>query len=140
MEKISIDWQSNMSFQAHVDHFNITLDAAPENGGDNNGMRPKPLLLVAMAGCTGMDIASLSKKMRVELTNFSVDVEAEKSEAMPIVYTSFRVIYHFEGSEDDRQKILKMVHGSQEKYCGVAEMFRHIAPVSFQVYLNKVLI
>lgn len=137
MENITIDWTKNMSFIANVGEFSLQLDAATDNGGDNSGMRPKPLLLVALAGCTGMDIASLAKKMRVELKSLKIEAQADKSEdVMPMVYTAMRLIYHFEAAQTDKDKIVKMVTGSQEKYCGVSDMLKKAAPITYQIYLN----
>lgn len=136
MEKVNVKWDEAMAFTASVDGFELKLDASPENGGQNSGPRPKPLMLVALAGCTGMDIASLSKKMRVILRTFNVDVEAEKSTEMPIVFTSMTLIYRFEAEESDRDKIIKMVTMSQERYCGVAAMLTKATELSYRIELN----
>ena len=136
MEKITIDWSNDMLFTTTVNNFEIKLDAAPEHGGSDSGTRPKPLMLVALAGCTGMDVASLARKMRVEMRSLAIDVLSEKSEGMPVVYTSFEVIYRFEAEEADRDKIIKMVVNSQERYCGVSAMMAKIAPVTYKIFLN----
>lgn len=136
MEKISIDWQENMSFQAHADGFNFFMDAAPGQGGQSGGIRPKLLMLVALAGCTGMDVAALTKKMRVEVSDLSIDVEGDKSDTSPPVFTAFRVLYRFKAHEEAREKIIKMVEGSQQKYCSVSKMMRQIAPVTYEIWLN----
>ena len=136
MDEIRVDYQKDMRFEAYVDGFAIPLDAAPEHGGADSAPRPKPLMLVALAGCTGMDIASLARKMRVELKKMSIDVRAEKSDEMPVVYTSAALVYNFEADEKEAEKLLKMVDLSQERYCGVAAMMRSICPLSVEVRLN----
>lgn len=130
-----------MAFTASIEGSPITiaLDAKPENGGAGNGITPKPLMLIALAGCTGMDIASLIKKMRVEITDLQIDTEAEKSDGMPMVYTEIRLIYRFTAPTDAAaDKIKKIVEMSQERYCGVAEMVRHFAKLSYTITLNGI--
>ena len=61
-----------MAFEAEVNGFKLMLDAEPAVGGKNQGPRPKPLTLVSLAGCTGMDVISILKKMKVEPEYFNV--------------------------------------------------------------------
>lgn len=138
MEHVTLNWKGGMQFDAQVGEHTIVLDAPEELGGMNLGVRPKPLLLVALAGCTGMDVASLARKMRVEFDEIEIEADAELSDEVPSVYTSMTLKYRFEGKNIDPSKPLKMVGLSQERYCGVANMLRQAAPVAFEVYLNGV--
>lgn len=136
MEQVKLEWKGGMQFDAQLGEHTITLDGPEELGGMNIGARPKPLLLVALAGCTGMDIASLARKMRVEFERVEIEADAEKSDEIPVVYTAMTLKYRFEGKGIDPSKPLKMVSLSQERYCGVADMLRKVAPIAFEVYLN----
>lgn len=136
MDKVTIDYQQNMSFVANVNDFKIELDAKIENGGSELGPTPKPLMLTALAGCTGMDVASLARKMRVEIEKLTIEASAEKSETMPVVYLSVDLTYNFTAADQSADKIRKIVDMSQERYCGVAAMFRMICPLSYSVVLN----
>lgn len=136
MEQVTLEWKGGMQFDAQVGDHTIVLDAPEELGGMNVGARPKPLLLVALAGCTGMDIASLARKMRVEFEKVEIEAEAQKSEEIPVVYTEMTLRYKFVGQGVDPAKPLKMVSLSQERYCGVAEMLRKVAPIRVEVFLN----
>lgn len=136
MENVILDFQGDMRFDAHIENHTITIDASREFGGSEVGPRPKPLMLVALAGCTGMDVASLAKKMRVEIQSLTIEVQAEKSTDMPVVYTSFNVIYRFIAAQTDAEKIKKIVDMSQERYCGVSTMMRQVAPLSYEIFLN----
>lgn len=138
MEQVILKWKGGMEFDAQVGDHKLVLDASEELGGANVGVRPKPLLLVALAGCTGMDITSLARKMRVEFDQIEIEADAEKTEDIPVVYTSMKLIYRFEGKDIDPAKPLKMVNLSQERYCGVAMMLRQVAPIGCEVYLNGV--
>ena len=63
--EVNVTWKKNMAFNANIGGHNIELDAAEEVGGNNEGARPKPLILVALGGCTGMDVISILKKMKI---------------------------------------------------------------------------
>lgn len=136
MEQIKLNWEGGMQFDAQVGEHTIVLDAPEEVGGMNLGVRPKPLLLVALAGCTGMDIASLARKMRIEFDKIEIEAAAETTEEIPTVYTALTLRYRFEGAGIEPAKPLKMVDLSMERYCGVANMLRRVAPIGFEVYLN----
>ena len=73
-ERITTTRLSDLAFEAEVDGHKIYMDSSMEHGGKNTGPRPKPLMMVALAGCTGMDVAAILKKLKVELEVFSVDV------------------------------------------------------------------
>ena len=79
-EKITATWLSDLSFETEVDGHKIYMDTSLEHGGKNTGPRPKPLMMVALAGCTGMDVAAILKKMRVEYDDLQVDVDGDISE------------------------------------------------------------
>jgi putative redox protein len=123
-QKVSVKWLNNMSFSADVNGHELILDAAAEVGGENKGPRPKPLLLTALAGCTGMDVVSVLKKMRVELDDFNVYVEGDLTEEHPKQFTQMHVIYEFKGKNLPEEKLQKAVNLSEERYCGVSAMFR----------------
>lgn len=135
-QKIELTWQDAMAFKAELNDHTITLDADSSVGGNNQGVRPKPLMLVALAGCTSMDIVSILKKMKVEPKRFAVAVEGTLSDEHPKVYTRFHIIYRFTGEDLDPEKIDKAINLSQEKYCGVTAMYRSFAQVTHEVVIN----
>lgn len=138
--QITLDWKKDSTFETSLNGHKLTIDTTVENGGNNEGPRPKALMLVALAGCTGMDVAPLFRKMRVHFDSLSIDVSAETSEGTPIVYTAFHVTYHVTASTDDSDKIIKAIRLSQEKYCGVTLMMKKIAPVTYEILLNGTLL
>jgi putative redox protein len=131
--KIKTEWTGDMSFEATVGDHSIQLDAAPESGGKNNGMRPKPLMLVALAGCTGMDVVSILKKMRVPFEAFDISVEADMAEEHPKVYTSMKVIYTVKGKDVNRENVEKAVNLSKDKYCGVSAFYGKVIDIEFEI-------
>jgi putative redox protein len=131
--KIHIDWQGDMSFETELNGHKLILDASPEGGGGDKGPRPKPLMLIALAGCTGMDVVSILKKMRVELAGLRVWVEAEQTDEHPKQYSSMKVIYEFKGKDLPMDKLEKAVNLSEERYCGVSAVYRKAMPVSTEI-------
>ena len=129
-QEISISWKDGMAFEADVNGHKLMLDAGEQFGGRDLGPRPKPLMLVALAGCTAMDVVSILTKMRVELENFDVSVEGEQSEEQPIHYTSMHIIYEFWGKNLPEDKLEKAINLSHERYCGVSAVYRKAMPVT----------
>lgn len=135
MEKHAIDleWDSGMKFHSKVNGHEVYVDAAPSVGGTDTAPRPKPLMLVALAGCTSMDVVSLLNKMKVDFSYFNVKTEAELSEDHPKIYTRVHIVYQIKGENIDKAKVEKAVNLSQEKYCGVSAMFKKFATVTFEI-------
>ena len=123
-EKVKVKWLENMAFSAEVSGHEIIIDAPEKAGGQDRGTRPKPLMLAALAGCTGMDVVSILKKMRVEPDDFSVVVEGELTEEHPKHFISMHVIYEFTGKNLPMEKLQKAVNLSEERYCGVSATYR----------------
>ena len=123
-ELVKVKWLENMAFSAEVNGHEIILDAAEKVGGENRGPRPKPLMLTALAGCTGMDVVSIVKKMRVELDDFNVIVEGDLTEEHPKQFTQMHVIYEFTGKNLPVEKLQKAVNLSEDRYCGVSATYR----------------
>ena len=131
--EISCEWKGGMAFDAEVNGHHIMLDAKKEVGGEDKGPRPKPLVLTALAGCTGMDVASLLKKMRVKVDNLKIDVKGQMTEEHPKYYDKIHVTYTVSGKDVDKKKFEKAVNLSQERYCGVSEMVRQFADLTYEV-------
>ena len=135
--KIECLWKSNMTFEAEVDAHLITMDTDPMVGGDGKGPRPKLLLLAGLAGCTGMDVVSILKKMRIEPEYFNIAVEGDLTEEHPKYYNKIHIIYSIKGKNLDIEKVQKAVELSQEKYCGVSAQLRLGAEITYEIHLNE---
>lgn len=118
-KEVNIEWKGDMAFNAQVGNHNIMLDATEESGGHNLGPTPKPLILAALGGCTGMDVISILKKMRIVPDYFNVKTEAVMREEHPKRYTHIKVTYEFKGHNLELEKLQNAVNLSVDKYCGV---------------------
>ncbi len=125
MAKTTVDvaWNSKMSFKASFDGHEVILDADSSAGGEDKGPRPKPFMLVALGGCTGMDVISILKKMRVEVKDFHVKVEGELTDEHPRYYRKMHITYEFKGKDLPMDKLKKAVSLSEERYCGVSALY-----------------
>ncbi len=130
---IEVSWKGEMLFESVAPEGTVMIDAAEDAGGQGKGLRPKAMMLTALAGCTAMDIASLLKKMRAEVADFKIEVEANLTEEHPKVYDKVRVIYKFYDKDFQKDKIEKAVNLSVERYCGVYEMFRKFSDISYEI-------
>ncbi len=125
-----------MAFETEVNGHKLVLDATPEVGGEDRGPRPKPLVMVALAGCTGMDVVSILKKMRVEIEGLEIKVEGNISEEHPKTFTELKLIYEFKGKDLPMDKLKKAVEMSDEKYCGVSAFYKKAVPLSYEIRLG----
>lgn len=133
--KVNVTWKDEMAFEASVNGFNFMLDADERVGGKNQGPRPKPLTLVSLAGCTGMDVISILGKMRVKPDFFDVQVDGEMTDEHPKHYNKIHIKYLFKGKDLPKDKLEKAVSLSQDRYCGVTEMLRHAAEVTNEIVI-----
>jgi len=129
-QNVTLEWKGKMHFESEGPGGKILIDGAEEFGGEGKGVRPKALMLSALAGCAGMDISSLLKKMRAEVAHFAIDVSGELTDENPKFYKKVQVTFKFYGTDFKTAKIEKAVKLSVEQYCGVMEMFRQFAEVT----------
>lgn len=137
-QEINLSWKKGMAFEAELYGHKLTVDADKSNGGNDLGPRPKALMLVALAGCTGMDIVSILEKMRVELADLNVKVEGELTEEHPKHFTSLHIIYEFWGRGLPLEKLEKAVSLSDERYCGVSATLKKGIPVTHSIVVHEV--
>ncbi|MCX7986543.1 MAG: OsmC family protein [Bacteroidales bacterium] len=135
--KVSTTWRGNMQFEAEIGNHRVIMDASHDAGGHDLGVRPKQLMLAALAGCTGMDVVSILQKMRVNIDRFSVDVIADVTEDHPKHYTAMHIIYYLKGNDIDLEKVKKAVELSQERYCGVSAVYRKALKLTYEIKINE---
>ncbi|MBU2649995.1 MAG: OsmC family protein [Bacteroidetes bacterium] len=134
--KIDCTWKEGMAFEANTGGFKIMLDAEEAVGGQNLGPRPKPLTLVSLAGCTGMDVISILKKMRIEPEYFNVEVEGNLTEEHPKYYDKIHLRYVFRGKDLPLDKLEKAISLSQDRYCGVSALLSKGAELTHEIIVE----
>lgn len=132
-DRIDCQWRDEMTFDAQVEGFRVTMDAAASSGGRGLGPRPKPLTLASLAGCTGMDVIAILKKMRVNVEYFNIGVEGDTTDEHPKYYHSIHIIYEFKGEGLETEKLQKAIELSQDRYCAVSALLKKGAKVTWEI-------
>ena len=114
----------------------VPMDGPEEFGGSDGGTRPKELLLLALAGCTGSDVISIMNKMREPVSKFEVDIEAEMTDEHPKVYTKIEVIYKVWGEGIKESNLKRAIELSETRYCGVSAMLKNSVEITNRYELN----
>ena len=131
--ELTINWKEKMAFAGITPSgHEISMDAAPEVGGENTGARPTELLLSAVAGCTGIDIISILHKMRLEPSSFHMDVKGERVDEHPKRFTAIMIHYALEGDLPE-DKVIRAIQLSKDKYCSVSHSLNADISVSYSI-------
>lgn len=135
-DSTEITWKDGMAFDIELEGRTIGVDAAEAFGGRGYGPKPKSLMLSALAGCTGMDVVSILRKMRMPFDGLHIKVDGDLTDEHPKVYHRIHLVYTFTGSELDPAKIERAVKLSQEQYCGVSAMLAKTAEITYEIKQN----
>ena len=130
---VNMAWTDQLAFETDLDGHRLVIDAGKESGGNDLGPRPKKLMLASLAGCTGIDVIMILKKMKVEVEAFNVMVEADVTEEHPKHYYKAKVIYQFKGKDLPYEKLEKAVKLSEEKYCGVTAVYKKAMEMEVEI-------
>lgn len=137
MKEALVTWTGGMAFSARTGSgHDVVMDARTDVGGENKGPRPTELLLAGLGGCTGMDVVSILRKMRVEFDRLEIAIEADERADHPKQFEHFRMVYRVFGTEVPADKVKRAVELSETTYCSVAGLFRHGAKIEYQIEIN----
>lgn len=140
VHEVETKWMGKMQLNALVNGHTIVMDAPEKVGGEDLGPIPKPLMLTALTGCTGMDVLALLRKKGIELIDFDINAKGEISTYTPIQYTAIHIDYLCKGAQEHLEATQEAIRLSQDRYCGVSAMFKKIMPVTWNIYYNSELI
>ena len=108
----------------------VVMDGAPEAGGRNRGRRPMEMLLLGLGGCTAFDVVSILHKSRQQISDCEVEIEAERADTIPKVFTHIRLHFIVSGRGLDKTKVSKAVSLSADKYCSASRMLEKTATIT----------
>lgn len=124
MKTANCKWVQGLQFVATgPSNHSVVLDAAPEVGGGDTGSRPGELTLMALGSCTGIDVVSILKKMRVSFDSLEVEVKAEQATEHPKVWTEIWVKFKVKGDVPE-DKLSKAIELSRDRYCSVGALYK----------------
>lgn len=125
-----LELADGMSFQGTpTSGHTIVLDAAPEVGGLDRGPRPMELLLLGLGGCTGMDVISILRKMRQEVTGYQVRVQGERADSHPQIFTHITVEHVIRGRGVKAASVHRAIELSATRYCSASAMLERAAKI-----------
>lgn len=135
--KVSVAWKENMTFVGTPDSgFPVQMDADSYFGGTNQGLRPMEMIALGLASCTGMDVLSILRKKRQQVTQFEVRVNAPRAIEPPHVFTSAQITYIVVGKNVGEIALLRSIELSMTKYCPVQVMLSQAFPMElhYEIY------
>lgn len=128
--KANVTWDHGLTFAGTADSgFTIGLGGDPAVGGDDDGFRPMELMLISLAGCTGMDVISILRKKRQDVTDFKVDVSAERAGEHPKTFTDITIHYTVRGHDVDPKAVARAIELSETRYCPAQAMLVKAASI-----------
>jgi len=131
-----VDWLGKLSFTGSANTgFEVPLGASPQVGGDNDGFRPLELMAISLAGCTAMDVISILQKKRQEITDFRVQVNADRADEHPKVFTEAVIEYHVSGKNIDEKAVVRAIELSATRYCPAQAMLAQIFPMELSYFI-----
>jgi putative redox protein len=129
--KATIDLIDGVNFEGFTDSgHKIDIDGPPEHGGRNLGARPMELVLLGMGACTAFDVVHILRKSRHEVTGCRVELEADRADQVPKVFTDIRVRYFISGQNLQEKAVKRAVELSAEKYCSASIMLGKTANIT----------
>lgn len=129
--KATITWTGDVSFTGRADSgHTITMDGAPDAGGQNKGSRPMEVVLIGTGGCTAFDVVHILKKQRQDVTACTADMEAQRADTDPKVFTRIHVHFKVTGRNLDPKKVAHAIELSATKYCSASIMLGKTAEIT----------
>ncbi|HML39746.1 MAG TPA: OsmC family protein [Bellilinea sp.] len=120
-----VTWKEDLTFIGTADSgFNIQIDTKKTAGGNDSGLTPMELLAIGVAGCTAMDVISILTKKRQDVTQFEVQVHAQRADEYPKKFTAMNIEYVVTGKQVDPEALARAVELSEEKYCSAIASLR----------------
>ncbi|PXX93410.1 OsmC family protein [Marinobacter vulgaris] len=121
--KATIDWTGDASFRATSGSgHDIQMDGPPDHGGKDLGPRPMEMMLMGLGGCSSFDVMSILQKSRQDVTACHAELEAERADAVPAVFTRIHLHFVVTGRNLKENQVKRAVSLSAEKYCSASIM------------------
>ncbi|MBS3946106.1 MAG: OsmC family protein [Melioribacter sp.] len=108
----------------------VVMDGPEDFGGSNAGIRPKELILLSLAGCSGSDIAVILKKKKINIDGFEMNITADVQETHPQVYTKINLEYVFYGKGIPKEAVERAIELSLKTYCSVTAMLQKAVEIT----------
>lgn len=137
MHRIKCSWDGNMKFTA-MDEFDhkVSMDLSREAGGDDEGFRPMPMLLVGLGGCMGVDVKIILEKMKLNIIALELDITGELDESTtPKTYKKISIVFRISGENLELEKLERAITLAEEKYCNVSSMLSRVCELEYKAVI-----
>jgi putative redox protein len=136
--KAILQWEKGMNFRGKAET-GVWVPVGPSKpeSGEPSAASPMEMLLIALAGCTSMDVVYILEKKRVRLDNFHVDIDAVKTEDHPKVFSAIHLRFVFTGKGLKMKDLEQAVALSAEKYCSVGAMVGKVAKITHEIMVAE---
>lgn len=132
MLKAKVTYVNGMQFVGEADSGHaIVMDGTPEVGGKNTGLRPMELLLIGIGGCSGMDVVSILKKKKQNISGFEININGQKAETYPQKFTEIDIEFIIRGKNISEEAVKRAAQLSMEKYCSVKATLEGSAKINY---------
>ena len=137
--KARVKWLGEVSFEAESGSgHRVVLDGAPEHGGRNAGLRPMEAVLIGMGACSAFDVVAILRKARQSVSDCVVELEADRAESAPKVFTQVRMRFMVSGKQLKPAAVERAVALSAEKYCSATAMLRPTVDIRHEMEIVEV--
>ncbi len=133
----TVTWKDGLHFEGESAGEIAHMDSGVEGGAQGVGASPMRLVLMALGGCTGMDVISILHKMRQNVTHFEIGISAERADEHPKVYTSFVLTYRLRGHGLQRDMVERAVQLAEDKYCSGGAMLKKAGPIGTHIEIEE---
>ena len=121
--KTKITWGGDAKFTAESETgHTVVMDGPPDHGGKNQGARPMEMMLIGLGGCSSFDVVHILKKSRQDVTDCVAEIEAERADTVPAVFTKIHLHFVVTGNNLKENMVTNAVKLSAEKYCSASIM------------------
>jgi len=136
--KARVKWLQDVTFMGESGSGHaVVMDGAPDAGGRNIGFRPMEMLLIGLGGCSAFDVVMILKRGREPITDCSVELEAQRAETDPKVFTEIDMLYKVTGKKLDPKKVERAVNLSAEKYCSATKILSATAKITHRFEITE---
>ena len=136
--KVKLKKISTIGYEAVTESgHTLKMDGSLESGGENLGIRPMEMVLLGLAGCSGIDVALILQKSRQQVANCEISVEGTRADTVPAVFTDIHLKFRVSGDNLDSKKIARAISLSMEKYCSVTRMLEHAVKITHDFEIEE---
>lgn len=136
--RVSTSYQGQMRFSSGEGPTRVVMDAKEKVGGRGEALTPKQMVLQGLVGCTGLDVAAMLHKQKIEFEDLVIEAEAEENSSHPVHFKKIRVTYRIKAAPEARPRVERAIELSETRFCGVSEMLKRSAEITSELVFEPI--